>query len=405
MSHFKFASFILAVSLFCCHPGLKGIAQEPETPEENYTPPGQIESTSISFELLTGARGQNFTARQWYDFFADLQIPVQIRQSVREETPYVNQEVSNKIRKVHVVAIVESDGTLKLPSGRVKTSEHDKLKKWIDSLKEYGAQGDPGDKPLWGLSNEQYVFLRAYLAQPLEVDLQGKKFSEGLLSFPFTAELPVVLSDATKDFLRDSEIRNLPFAEDLKGLSLGSSLAIYLREYDLGFVPTRLPTGRIVLTVDKLADIEEEVWPIGWDWEKSPTTIAPQFFKRVTVRIRDFSLFQFLDYIEEGADIRIVVDHYNFRAVQLDPATLKLTIRPDITAWNLLLNRGLRSVRLDSERRLDEAGKPFLWIGPSKSLIHQRMKAIDEGRLPALDSESSEDAESVPEETNESSPD
>ncbi|MCA9042087.1 MAG: hypothetical protein KDA65_17175, partial [Planctomycetaceae bacterium] len=72
-------------------------AQDQEEPTASYQPPGEVESTVISFELLTGARGQNFAARQWYDLFSDLKIPLRIRQSVREDKPVITEEIKNKV--------------------------------------------------------------------------------------------------------------------------------------------------------------------------------------------------------------------------------------------------------------------------------------------------------------------
>ncbi|MAT13954.1 MAG: hypothetical protein CMJ46_01635 [Planctomyces sp.] len=343
-----------------------------------YIPPGDVASTRISFELLTGAGGQNFTARQWYEFFEELQIPLQIRQAVRETEPSISEEVRNKVRQIHVVAIVETDGSLKLPTGRVKLSQPEKLKTWIDGLREYGAQGDPEGKPLWGLSQAQYDFVRSSLAKEVTTDLKGMTFTKGLVSLPLGEDLPVVLTDEAKALMREPENREQKFSEDLRGISLGSSLAIFLRDFNLSFEPQRLPNGMVVLSI-QLLESAETPWPIGWEWEGYPKQIAPSFFGLTTIRIQEFTLTKFIEYIEENTEIPMVFDTLAFRVIQLDPDEINVTIRPDKTAWNLLLNKGLIPLRMRAERRLDEAGKPFLWVVPTSTLTRQRLKEIEAG--------------------------
>ncbi|QDU81171.1 hypothetical protein Pla110_29090 [Polystyrenella longa] len=369
-------------------------AQEEPEPGPRYRPPAKVSSTQIEFELLTGARGQDVTARQWYDFFSDLMIPLRIRQTIGKEEPSITEEIRNGVRHIHIVGVVEINGDVKLTAGRAKQNEKEKFKTWIASLKEYGALGDPAGKPLWGLSEEQYAFVRLELSTNVKADLKKSNFAEGLSRIGLPAALPVVLTDETKNHLRNVDLREFQFPENLGGISLGSSLAIFLREFGLGFAPTRLPDGRIVLTIDPLEE-DGTQWPVGWDWEGYPKQIAPSFYARTTVRVRDFTLNEFIEFIEKGTGIPIVIDHNNFRAIQLNPDDLKLTIRPDVTAWNLLLNKGLSPLRLRAERRIDETGKPFLWVGPTSTLIRQRMKLIEAGELEELNADSEEALQDV----------
>lgn len=335
--------------------------------------------TTVSFEILTPAQSASLAGQKWYQEFEKLRVPLRIHQGLPGDTASVTETVNGRTRRVTVVAVLGRRGELLLPGRKFTTGNTDKLQTWIEELKLYGAQGNPAGQELWGLTDEQFLALFKLLEKEFEGSVLDKNFLTGLEEFEFPKEHPLLIQPETKKYLTTSPLPTTPQPQELTGLSRGAALVIFLRQYGLGFTPKRLPDKRIVLSVELLDEMKEP-WPVGWDWGDLPGKVAPVFHssnKENPVRRSEHTVEKFAKLITDRSGMRILFDDTALKALGFEVSEQKVKVRPRITTWNLLLTKGLSSVHLQFERRLDEKGEPFLWVIPTSYLKRHPINATE----------------------------
>src|SRR5262245_10075095 len=162
--------------------------------------------------------------------------------------------------------------------------------------------------------------------------------------------------------LNDHE-RDLTVSQSLEGVSQGTALAIILQEHGLGFRPRRLPDGSLELAVQSLKD-GRDVWPVGWERQQPLPEAVPILFQFKVVNLEDEPLDEVLETIAEKAKIAVLTDSAGLAARGIDFSKLKVTYPRDRTTFINVLKTFTAKAKTQFEVRVDEAGKPFVWISP-----------------------------------------
>jgi hypothetical protein len=148
---------------------------------------------------------------------------------------------------------------------------------------------------------------------------------------------------------------------ELKGFSLGTSLAIVLRSAGLAMTPEQ-PRGKPLSLRVVHIEPKKEYWPAGWKPEKIASQVAPPMYRFTTVEISGFSLAQALDALAPHMGVPLVFDERVMAARKIDLAKIQARYPKGKTYIRRAVDHILSAGGLVGELRLDEADKPFYWI-------------------------------------------
>src|SRR5579863_5700015 len=145
----------------------KGTTVFPEEPRRGEAGNKKTPVTSITVELLA-TTGVGAKARQWADILSKLDVVVTVRNGRSDDKVGVTErKTGGSLRTVSVVGSLDSSGRLIFPDQIFTEDDAGKLAAWINELRQYGAQGDPNGRPVWGLTKEQFGVIHTALKKLL----------------------------------------------------------------------------------------------------------------------------------------------------------------------------------------------------------------------------------------------
>lgn len=343
-------------------PGTTGArGPQPQTPASPANNPAR--KTSVAFEVIAEEGGLGLSAQQWHQEFAKLGVALRVRRSLPTDKVGVEEKTYGTLRQIVVTAQLGRDGRIGVGGRAFGPGDTAKLAEWIDELRTYGPQGSPEGQPLWGLSQPQFTQLSRALTPPVEKEVEGEPLESALGQIGLPAEHPVRFSTAAREWLSEQYGADLRVRQQVTGFSRGTALAMLLNDYGLGFRPLRTPKGEIELAIEPLAKTTD-VWPVGWPPEDRPALAAPALFEFVTAGFEEAKFTDVLAAISERTGIPVRIDRFRAAAIDVDVDQLQVTFPQQKTTWSLLLRQITFPAKLHREVRLDEAGRPFVWIAP-----------------------------------------
>ncbi len=331
----------------------------------------KVPETEVMLELLTGGGAASEHAQQWGQQLQKLNVTFQTRQGVSTDKPLVKEQKLGRLRRVTVVAMLDRNGKIVCEDRSFTLAQSQQLAEWVRELKAYGAQGAPQGKPMFGLDESQFRALINGLSPTIEVDTLGLKFDAALSKLPLPSKHPLRMTPegkrAVKEFDSSKTLR-----QSVKGLSVGTGLAVVLSEFGLAFKPLRTPEGSIELSVFPREE-DSELWPIGWplDPSRPQGQIAPALFKMVPVELNDVPLTEVLSAASNASEIPILLDHFPIDQQEIDLSELKVTVPARKTTWGLLLKQITFTHKLGRRIVTDEAGRPLVLITTLKDSLKE----------------------------------
>ncbi len=333
------------------------LAQPPTPPLEGTREPKSKLRTTVSVELLTSPTTA-LEAQRWGAVFQKLGCEVRTR-SAQQAKPEVREIKQGSQRTVTVIAILESNGTLLVPGRRFSADRDQAIADWLLELRTYGAQGRPDGKPSYGLSPVQFDELFRLLEAPVAKSTLKLPFDEALaavtvnrnLSMRLSAEASASVQKLPRDWRLDAE---------LKDLSRGTAIAIFLAAAGLAYRPGRTPDEELELVIVPIN--ESGVWPVGWPLDKAPLKATPKLVALLPIEIEEAPLPAVFARASKECDIPVFVDQWRIAARGVDLAATTFYALPKRTMWSIILQNATSPSHLIREVLLDEAGKPFVWI-------------------------------------------
>jgi hypothetical protein len=312
----------------------------------------------IELELAT-ERGLQITApQQWLQLLASLGIEhVRIRTAGPGDQPQLANRGSDARPRYHVVGILSARDELHLPGGMFRATDRKKLQDYFARLAAEGSEGVTAPRGRFGLTDKQLIALHAELAQPLDPPTKGEQPAKILEQLQSKLNYSLSLDAAVEQALRAAE----PFPDEVRGLTVGTGLAIVLRNYGLALRPEKPRGEPVVLRILPLDD-NADAWPIGWDPERRVREVAPVLMESLNVEIANYTLRETLDAIQPRVKIPFFVDHLALAKNGIDLDKVPVRIPQTRTFYKRTLDVALAKARLAGNVRVDEAGKPFLWI-------------------------------------------
>ena len=257
----------------------------------------------------------------------------------------------------HVVGILTSRNQLILPGAVFKATDRGKLTTWIKRLREVGVDDFFAPRLAFGLTSKQLVSLHGRLEVPVEFETKDVRAGDVARRLIKHVGVPYEVTTAARAaFARDELV-----SDELRGISHGTALAAVLRPLGLVASPRKASGGKVEILITDVRDADE-AWPIGWPIEDVPVNVAPKLFEYLNVAIQDTPLSDALAAIQPRIELPLLFD-YNAMArhrIALDKKQVNFPRKR--TFYHKILANLLSQAGLKNELRMDEAGKPFLWI-------------------------------------------
>ena len=325
----------------------------------------------VELELATD-RGVQITAPQeWLQLLAGIGInQVRIRGLQPGDEPKAVSTGTPQKPSFRVVGIITSRG-LRLPGGAFTIGERAKVKDYFDRLSADGADSLTAPRGRFGLTQKELTTVLADLAQQVDFETTGQQPRAVLdrlqtklkLNFETDAEADRAIREAA------------PIADELKGLTAGTGLAMILRNDGLMFRPEKsrgqAPAIHISVasadallqtTLGKTGDGDIKNWPIGWEPDKSPGETAPSLLESLNAEIDGYTLEEALGAITPRLKVPVYIDHAALASHHIEPAKIQVKLARTRMSYKRLIDRILTQARLGSSVRVDEHGTAFLWI-------------------------------------------
>lgn len=283
---------------------------------------------------------------------------VRLRTGTSSDKPSVEERGTPPRVNYHVTAFLSSKNELWVPGASFKQSEISKLKKWAEKLS-IGGEQELSRKPgAFGMTKEEQDALKQKLETTITWSTTGGTVADLLRKF---GQETGVEFKATGE--ATARMRQVPLVDQLQGFSAGTAMAIALRSASLGISPEREVGGKQFLMVAMLTE-ERQFWPLGWAPTDNPANTAPALFQFIEVEIMDTPVTEAVAAIGARVKVPILLDHSRIALQEIDLAEAKVKFPKRRTFYKNILDNLLFQVKLTMDLKVDENGKPFLWVTP-----------------------------------------
>ena len=313
----------------------------------------------LEIEIATQAGLSPTAPHEWARLLGELGFDrVQLRGQRREDEPRIDEIGTPQRPSYRLIGILTSRNELIVPRGKFRTHQRDSLRTYLVRLSTDGPAAIVAEKGAFGLTLVQFEGLHADLGQTNKVETAGQTVSQWLAQVRGQLNHPVVIDHRAETKLLDGGT----ISDKLSGLTLGSALAIALREQGLALQP-RQPLGEPVsLFIVAAPQDPDKAWPPGWKPTAPLRRVAPAMFEKLDAEIDGFTLRDTLAAIQPRLEIPLLLDHHVLSENRIDPETALIKVPPRRTSYKRLLDSAVAKARLEGQLKVDEAGTPFYWI-------------------------------------------
>jgi hypothetical protein len=314
----------------------------------------------VELELVGDARaGTPMGFQQWLQTLSRAGVKnVRIRTAQPTDRVKIDVQGTDQNPVYMVTGMITSGDEVLVPGARFKRSEVAGLVRWLDDLAERGPPDRREAKSAFGLTAKQLQQVHDDLSRPVGFSTRGVTPSEAVEKIGRRLTLPVQVTGELAG--GDGE----KIAEELSGLSCGTALAYVLRPAGYCLVPRQ--TGRGLVYAVAKARLDQEVWPIGWPPEEPPAKILPGLFESHPVNVQNVSAAKLLAAVSGQLKVPVLMDYNALARHGIDPDKAMVSMPQARTNYSLALRKLLFKAGLKFEVRVDEAGKPFLWVSTVK---------------------------------------
>ena len=311
---------------------------------------------------LVLATDGNFPAaaqQQWYKLLTELKVDnLRIRKATSEDKAEIAVEGTEQSPVYRVTGLLTGDNHLVVPGGRFSSRDRGGISAWLAKLRQDGPERVKTKQKLpFGLLPKEFFEINADLSQKVSFSTKGARLSDAVAKIAAELKIPLVVDRSATAALREA----VPIGEELEGVSSGSALAYLLRPAGLTLTPRLDARKKFEYSISR-AGGDRTPWPVGWPPEKPTRDILPDLFEQLNVDIDDTPLSETLAAIGERLDAPVLYDHYALARRGIDPEKTRVTLAPKKLAYAIILNKVLHQADLKGEWRVDENGRPLLWV-------------------------------------------
>jgi hypothetical protein len=312
----------------------------------------------VELELIT-EKGFPVTGQQeWLAFLRRLDLDdLRIRSGRAGEAADIETRQLGSTTTYRVTGLLTSSNQLRVPGGTFRHGDRTGIQQWIEKVRGGGKENVYARHSAFGLNEKQLVDLHEQLAAPLPFKTRGESTMEIVRRISGVLPVRVTVEPAARGAFTGQQ----RVADELQGISGGTALAAVVRPLGLVVVPRSESGNQVVLRVVGVADAEQS-WPVGWPSPKSAGQTMPKLFRKLNVEIADTPLVEAVEALQKRLEVPILYDYNSLARRDIDLAEVRVSLQPENIYYKEILDRLLRQARLNSEVRVDEGGRPLLWI-------------------------------------------
>ncbi len=314
----------------------------------------------IQLEVSASDRSELSTQQRWMEMLSGVGADrVRSRTALGPVEPKVEEVQLGGTASITVIGVI-SGNDLVLPGAKFSIRDAQGIRDYLQKLRDDGSKVALADKKAFGLTSEQLVGMSEELSAVVTQSTKGVKTGSAVEQMLAQLKSPVVMDATARQALTGSTT----VKEELKGLALGTALAAAIRPLGLVLVPTREQGQALQLQIVDSRSADES-WPVGWPIEKPISQIEPKLFNKLeNIEIRGFALDSILDRLEQRLAVPFIYDQNTMAREGIDLEATKVTLVKARTEYLLAIDKLLSQTRpgMKTEVRVDENGKPFLWI-------------------------------------------
>jgi len=316
----------------------------------------RCEAGRVQLELVGQAPGASLAFQQWLRVLSQAGVRnVRIRSGQAADKVGVDVRGTRDDPLYVVTGIVKSQDELIMPGGRYRRGDAARLARWLADLARHGPQEQRPQEAAFGLSVQQFEEILKDTSRPVAFSTEGMPRRQAVERIGRGLLLPLRLDAQTLESIGREEVE-----EELSGLSSGTALACLLRPMGFCLVPRRL--GRTPGYAVVRSRPGTEVWPIGWEPEKPLPEVLPAMFEFHNVAVGGVPASLAIEAIGKRLKVPVLMDHNALARHGIDPTKILVAHPRKRTTYGVALRQILNQARLKSEVRVDEGGRPFLWI-------------------------------------------
>jgi hypothetical protein len=328
-------------------------------------PPSLLAAPRVEIELATDGNFPATAQQQWYKLLTELKVDdLRIRKAGPDDKAEITAGGTEKTPVYRVRGRLTGNNELIVPGGRFSSRDREGLSRWLTKLRQEGPERAATKEKLpFGLLPKEFAEVHADLAHKVAFSTKGLKLHEAAAKIAGALQIPLSIDRSAAAGLQRAE----PIQEELEGISSGAALAYLLRPAGLVLEPKLDSRRKLQYSITR-PSADRTPWPIGWPADRPAREILPALFEQLNVEIDDTPLSETLEAIGERLDSPVLYDHYALARRGIDPEKAKVKLAPAKLAYAIILNKALHQADLKGEWRIDEAGKPLLWVTTLKAV-------------------------------------
>lgn len=331
---------------------------------------------NISFVLLTNTKTPMLQLQQWLQVLRRQNVSIRTRHEkmilekfptgrtkLLPEKPTISQSTLGTKTTITITARIDRSGNILLQNRSYSIRNTQSLITWINSIKKSGIAQK---KNAQALTATQQKSIATALTTTLTANVANQPLKTAIKKMNAVSRCQIRFSTQADKWLRQNFPKQPNIQQSITGYSLGTTLAIVLREYGLGFRPTQSTKGSPTLTIEPISQTKG-TWPVGRKSKANQKQLAPKLFNRVPRVILDKAkITDVWKAFTKKTDIPIYIDHASLAAKKIKLDQLTVSYLKQNVAWYQILTKTTVSNRLTDRLLVDESGKPFIWITTSR---------------------------------------
>jgi hypothetical protein len=317
----------------------------------------QAAAPRVSLEIITQPGLSPTAAQDWYRALSDVGLDgLRIRSGSEADEMNIEAQGSS----FRVTGILGKDNTLRVPGGTFGVRDTGRFKKWLSELGTGGVEAVTQPRGEFGLLPSKRDAALSDLAPAVGFSTAGMTGEQAVRQIAKQLRGTLELERGAAAALARVEL-----VDEYRRVSRGTALAAIARAAGLALVPTAV--GQTV-TYKLGRPGGEAAWPIGRTPEKRPAQLVPEMFDMLNVEISEIPVSEAIDAIQGRLNLPLVYDRRAMAVHAADPTTAPAEVPAKRLTYSQILDKVLAQAQLQFEVRVDDAGKPFLWITTIKPL-------------------------------------
>ncbi|MGO9112256.1 MAG: hypothetical protein ACLP9L_23760 [Thermoguttaceae bacterium] len=281
---------------------------------------------------------------------------VRLRSAHAGDKPSIEVGGTEQMPFYKVTAVLGVGDELIVPGGRFRRGECKKLAAWLDDLAKRGLPEKREKISAFGLTASQLEKVNSDLSRAVGFSTKGMTRGEAVNKIAGQLGLSLKIEGDLAE--SDDKIE-----EELSGFSSGTALACILRPIGSSMVPRE--SGETLSYAVKKAQLDQELWPVGWPAEGAQK-VLPGLYEFHNVNVSGVTAAKLLEVVGKQVNAQVFYDHNALARHGIEPDKATVSHSPQRTTYSLALRKMLGKIGLKFEVRVDEAGKPFLWVSTVK---------------------------------------